>query len=549
MSHPVRFLLPTMLGTLALLAISAPAQHDIYTFRGNLPEERLGRAVSRAGDVNRDGYADILVGMPGSGTPCSPGKAQVLSGKEGRVLFTFLGNQAGDSFGAAVAGIDDVNGDGHPDLLVGAPCDQTASPNTGYVRVHSGKDGSVLFTVTGISGGDRFGWSVNCAGDVNRDNTTDFVVGALMGGTLKQGTVTVFSGRDASILHTFQGEATYDYFGYAVSGAGDVNRDGYADILVGSPELTLVRDNAYARVFSGKDGQVLVTCSGGSGAGFGTSVSGLGDIDGDGYADFVIGCPCKPSLGEGHISVYSGRTGQLYYTCHGESASFGQSVDSIGDVDGDRVTDLVVGEPGSLTAGPGTGCLTVWSGKNGNGRLTFSGDQPGDSLGVWVSGLGDVNGDGCPDLAAGALPLGNIRPGYVRVFSGTPLPLTTDTHLVSINALGSQVFFLDAGSKNALQVYALLGSLSGTRPGIQIGTRNLPLNPDPYFFFTVQYPNTLPLSRSVGCLDRNGKARPAFLLPPGLPAPTAGLTLHHAFLLPGTTPLFVSHAVPLTLVP
>ena len=535
----------------SLVTDSNSAQHTLYTFRGIAPDGRPGHAVSRAGDMDRDGHADILVARPRLDDPSRPGLVQIFSGRNGQVLRTFHGDRAGDGFGAAVSHAGDVNRDGYPDVLVGAPCDALAATDPGYVRLYSGRDGSILFTAAGSVPGDRFGWSVGSAGDVNRDGVPDLLVGALTGGGAREGTVTVFSGRDGNILHLWHGETGYDYFGYALSSAGDLNGDGHADVLVGAPEITSLRDTGYVRVISGRDGGTLFTCCDGYGPGFGTSVSSLGDLDGDGCPEFVVGCPSwKTTTGDvGQINVYRGQTGHLWYTCHGNSSSFGQTVDRIGDVNGDAIPDVVVGEPSNPMKGLWTGSVSVWSGNEGGHLCDLFGDQPGDGFGRCACSLGDVNRDGFPDLAGGALPRCSTTPGYVRILSGTRLPLAASTHQISIRARGSQVFTLQATADHALEFYCVLGSLSGTRPGFRLASRTVPLNPDPYFAFAVNHPDVRPLSRAQGWLDRSSGAQAAFLLPAGLPAEAAGLTLHHAYVLPGAAPLFVSNAVPLTLVP
>jgi hypothetical protein len=156
----------------------------------------------------------------------------------------------------------DMDGDGMRERIVGDPRGRICGVRTGTAVVVHGKTGRALFTFAGDSAGDRFGWSVSFAGDVNADGVIDFVVGAPLDdvGGRGSGSVFVFSGRDGSRLHKFTGDAAGQQFGYSVAAAGDVNRDGHADIVVGAPFADVGgRNTGYTRVISGKDGSVIRT--------------------------------------------------------------------------------------------------------------------------------------------------------------------------------------------------------------------------------------------------------------------------------------------------
>ncbi len=207
-------------------------------------------------------------------------------------LYIFTG-QAGDRASAAQPGHPvDVNNDGYDDILVRLVSNDSAGMDAGMVRVYSGMDGSLLHTFLGEAAGDLFGVSVAGAGDVNNDGFGDIIVGAQLndaGGT-NAGRAYVYSGLDGSLIWTFTGEAAGDTLGHSVSGAGDVNGDGFDDLIVGAWSNDIGGNGAgRAYVFSGKTGAALYTYTGTGDEHLGIRVSGAGDVNKDGFDDFLIG--------------------------------------------------------------------------------------------------------------------------------------------------------------------------------------------------------------------------------------------------------------------
>ena len=327
--------------------------------------------------MDKDGYADIIVGAQGAdpgGRSRRAGQATVFSGKDGSVLHTFNGLAANYYFGTSVAGADDVNRDGFPDVIVGAhAADPGGLTDAGQATIFSGKDGSVLYTFNGLAASDNFGCSVAGAGDVDRDGYPDFIVGAYCadpGGLNDAGQARIFSGKDGSVLHTFNGLAVNDYFGWSVAGAGDVNKDGFPDLIVGAhgADPGGLSQAGQATVFSGKDGSVLHTFNGlSAGDNFGWSVAGASDVDLDGYADLIVGASAADPGGlsqAGQATVFSGKDGSVLYTFNGLATydNFGISVAGAGDVDKDGYADLIVGAFGADPGGrPRAGQATVFS--------------------------------------------------------------------------------------------------------------------------------------------------------------------------------------------
>ena len=354
-----------------VVAVPARAQTTLYTFNGDSVGDFFGVSVSGAGDVNGDGFADLIVGAAqDDNNGADAGSARVLSGLNGSVLYTFNGDSPFDFFGVSVSGAGDVDGDGYADLIVGARGDDNNGERSGSARVFSGLDGSILYTFDGDSAADTFGASVSGAGDVNGDGFADLIVGAAQDDNngFSSGSARVFSGLDGSILFTFDGDSAIDLFGISVSGAGDVDGDGFADIIVGARRDDNNGDSSgSARVFSGADGSVLYTFNGDSPFDFfGGSVSGAGDVDGDGFADLIVGAHLDDNNGtdSGSARVFSGFDGSVLYTFDGDSGGdrFGLSVSGAGDVDGDSFADLIVGAVFDDNNGTDSGSARVISG-------------------------------------------------------------------------------------------------------------------------------------------------------------------------------------------
>jgi len=344
----------------------------------------FGISVSGAGDVNADGKADVIVGArledPGA-SPANAGRAYIFSGADGSLLFTLVSpnEKASGQFGVRVAGAGDVNGDGKADVIVGA---QTENPGlspsgAGRAYIFSGADGSVLFTLASpneeISG--SFGFWVSGAGDVNHDSKDDVIVSAIRedAGAIDAGRAYIFSGADGSVLFTLvspNAEAG-GQFGFTVSGAGDANMDGTPDVIVGArfedPGAS-PNDAGRAYIFSGADGSLLFTLASPNqetGGVFGSAVSGVGDVNGDGESDVIVGAsfedPGASPINSGRAYIFSGADGSVLRTLislnEETSGHFGIAVSSAGDANADGKPDVIVGayleDPGASPDGGG----------------------------------------------------------------------------------------------------------------------------------------------------------------------------------------------------
>jgi len=420
--HPAA-VVPIVLLTAALAA--AQVTHVSYVpIVGDDPDDSWGIAVAVAGDVNNDGHDDYVVGASSDDTnAASSGAARVYCGRTGLVLYTWLGTGANEAFGRSVDGAGDVNNDNHDDVIVGAP---GFNSSAGRATIFSGFDGVVLRTFTGPAAGDRLGEAVAGAGDVNNDSFDDVIVGCPgdddNGST--SGTARVYAGTTWVQLWFPKGDSAFDEFGLAVGGAGDVNNDGFDDFIVGAPDDGLMNPNpGSARVFSGQTGLALYTIYGPHGGQFGESVSGAGDVNDDNHDDFIVGSSSggPMGIGGGYAIVYSGLNGAVLHSFQGDTNGdfLGQSVSGAGDVNADGFADLIVGARFDTLPGPQIGVVRVYCGQTGAPIYTIGGSaQAAAGFGFSVAGAGDFNNDGYADFLLGA-PYHNTvgdDDGLVRVY-------------------------------------------------------------------------------------------------------------------------------------
>jgi hypothetical protein len=329
-------------------------------------------------------------------------------------------------FGYTLANVGDVDGDGVADLLVAEPQYSTASLGAaGRVCLYSGATMALIRTHEGNQTAQDFGGAIAGAGDVDLDGFADYVVGTPNtdhNGAANAGMVVVYSGATGNAIWTVYGAGANAQFGYSVAGIGDVNGDAKSDVLVGDP---------YADTVTAFDenGNVIYSITGTSGNAFGWAVAACGDLDGDGIRDFVVGEPLySPLIGHltltdaGRVRAYSAATGALLFGFAGANRNdfLGSQVAGIGDVDGDRVEDILTGSSWSGGGGVDAGVVVVASGKTGAKIRTTYGTQDHSGFGGAITGVADVNRDGVPDYAVGT-PFysdGVDQRGSVQLYSG-----------------------------------------------------------------------------------------------------------------------------------
>ncbi|MEM9530548.1 MAG: integrin alpha [Pseudomonadota bacterium] len=411
-----------------------------FAINGESADDRSGHSVSTAGDLNGDGVVDLVIGAPYADAPgADAGRSYVvfgtadvfaqpleLSSLDGENGFVINGEAAGDRLGSSVGAAGDLNRDGIDDLIIGADGSDAGGTDAGRSYVLFGTRGGFPatlslssltgtngFALDGAIGGEGAGAAVGAAGDINGDGINDVVIGANLAspngdasgrGYVVFGTTSAFpnplvlsslSGADGFAIN---GEAEFDFFGQSVSAAGDVSGDGLDDVVIsarladangrssGRAYVVFGSRNAFASPLeasglAGTSGFIVNGEAEGDSAG--RSVSAAGDVNNDGFGDFVIGAlfadPNGDNSGRGYV-VFGSATppanplelaslnGQTGFVLNGEAAGdrAGFSVSDAGDINGDGVDDLLIGANEAESAGDYAGRAYVVYGRSDN---------------------------------------------------------------------------------------------------------------------------------------------------------------------------------------
>ena len=411
-----------------------------WSYEGNQEAANLGWSAATAGDVNGDNYSDVVVGAPLYDNGINnQGRAYVFhgsaSGLQASPAFTRDGVSSDSRLGYSVATAGDVDADGYAEVLIGERlADSLGYSDNGTVYLFYGSNTGLshasLNTLSGYHDDEHLGRSVSTAGDVNGDGYADVIAGSQYD-TNGAGAAYVYYGSAfglvTSIAWYVLGEVGNDFLGYSVATAGDVNGDGYADILVGVPDydgtgfnqgraLMWLGSSSGLRTnpYYSPDSANWNIVSGVDQAGLGNSVTTAGDVNGDGYSDVIIGAVGYTAsyTQEGCAFVYLGGPDNLSSSPDWsrqddtEAEELGFAVASAGDVNGDGYADIIIGSPSYDDGEEEEGAIYIWhgsaSGLSASPNWSATSGQAYASLGVSVDSAGDVNGDGYEDIIAGA---------------------------------------------------------------------------------------------------------------------------------------------------
>ncbi len=441
-----------MCGTRAGAGVCA---REAWSATGNQAGAYFGFSVAAAGDVNGDGYGDVIVGawLYDNGQE-DEGRAHVYLGSPTGLadmpVWIAESDQNTAQLGWSVASAGDVNGDGFGDVIVGANRYDDGQPDEGRAYVYLGSPEGLsadpVWTAQGEQANAWFGVSVASAGDVNGDGYDDVIVGAWLydDDHANEGRAFLYQGSEPGLSiapsWTADGEQAGAQFGFSVAAAGDVNGDGYGDVIVGARSYDNGQINeGRAYVYFGSwlgltDTPAWSAESDQTGALFGYSVAGAGDVNGDGFSDVIVGSWLYDGdqIDEGRAFVYLGSADGLSLTpawtieSDQTGSTFSFSVAAAGDVNGDSYGDVIVGaayyDHDQADEGRAFVYLGSESGLSPAPAWTVLSDQPESQFGLSVATAGDVNGDGFADVIVGAPTYDSSEPdeGGAFVYFGTP---------------------------------------------------------------------------------------------------------------------------------
>jgi signal transduction histidine kinase len=412
-------------------------------------------SAASAGDVNGDGFGDIIVGAPlYTHTFYEEGAAFVYYGSASGLplnpSWAVYGEQRAADFGMSVAAGGDVNRDGFDDVIIGARSYtfRSGEYDVGAVFIYTGSPNGLSATpawmIEGTQTNSHFGYAVSGAGDVNGDGFPDVIVSALRHWEHGKPVGKIFAfhgstnGFGATADWSFTGDQADAQFAYRVGALGDVNKDGFDDVIFSARDYDTVKEDA-GKVFvfygsrRGLGPKPDWTFEGKQLRGYlGSSCGGAGDVNGDGFADVIVGAPSENhgEQREGAAYVFYGSPRGLtelnwFVECNQSGSSLGQGASGAGDVNGDGFADIIIGAPshrGRTRGGEGRAFVFhgTPAGLQTEPAWIMYEERPRLLFGRTAASAGDINCDGFSDVLVGTImDRGVAEGGQVSVYAGS----------------------------------------------------------------------------------------------------------------------------------
>lgn len=533
---------------------------------GTFPGDRAGESVAWAGDVDGDGADDFIVGMPGASPNglSLAGSAQVISGADGSQLLRFDGELAGGAAGISVDGGRDIDGDGVPDFLVGSPfATINGFIDTGRVDCYSGATGALIHRFDGPQKYGKWGVSVTFLDDLSGDGVPEIFAGAFQapaGGVYDAGLALVLDGATGAQIFRIIGAGVHVELGFAVASAGDVDGDGLTDFMVSAPtDNTPTHHAGKIFVHSGADGSLIHELLGTRDSGhMGAALASAGDVNGDGVPDILGGAPTAYVNGKsaaGVVRLWSGADGTLLAEFRGTQAGqqLGESLAAAGDLNQDGYADFAIGAPQTDVAGANrAGSLYLHSGIDGGLIQRFDGAAAGEEFASRIDFGGDSDLDSNAEFLVGVpgrKVSGFANIGAVSLLGHLPF-LRFGPSRLSAAAGGLLQWDIDFPQSEAGLGYVLLLSASGTGPSVFLGL-DVPLTQDSIFGSSSSGQHPGGFVGALGTLDANGDGAARYDAPPGLLAAFVGRRFWSAAVsfVPATAPSLSSASAMVEVLP
>jgi len=454
----------------------------IWRRDGTQGGEMMGSSIQEGDDWNGDGTPDLLsmVALAGTNGFFENGAVEAFDAFTGATIWRLDGTATSERVGRQVRPSKDINGDGVKDIMMGSP---GASTNgffsNGIVLAVSGIDGSILWRLDGTAHDQRLGSEVEPTNDLNGDGIGDLTIGdpnASPGGVLEAGEIMAVSGVDGSLIWSIPGTDVFGQIGEALEPIGDQTGDNVEDVLSfsGLADTNGLVDNGFVLLLDGVNGGVVWRLDGAADRdNLGAKVTLPGDLNNDGFRDFVVSSPRVDSglvPDVGRITAVSGTDGSTLWMVEGTSADerMGGDLIEIADINQDGIQEIIArGKKASTNGLTDNGSVKAVDGKTGSQLWRIDGEQSDMLMGNAIVQTGDLDMDGALDfvLTSQSADLGGLADnGLILAISSAQFLFLNAGDPVAGTVHTFRIFNGNPGSK-----MHLLASLRGPGPGLISG--------------------------------------------------------------------------------